>query len=75
MMNKKPAYGIDKVLSEFKATTIDSSQDMSLEEAATTVLGLARTLEWRDDFEWELEHQEACGIIDRLFFSGDRVDG
>lgn len=51
----------------FKARK-DANTDMGLEEAVEIVLALARGLEWDENFDWELEHSEACGVVDRTFF-------
>ena len=39
---------------------------MRIDEALEIVLELARTLEDMDVYEWEDEHAEACGIVDKL---------
>lgn len=44
---------------------------MSLEEALSIVLEVARNQEYDDvgdfDFEWTADHSEACGVVDRLY--------
>lgn len=78
---KKPksiSRGWGPVMYNMYRSPTKAGTDMDPAEALEIVLDLARMHEFKQmddfDFEWEVEHSEACGIVDSILDSQERGD-